>query len=127
MKAARFDVSREISAPCEDAWDLLTDTRKWSSWGPSVRQVECSRRYIGPGVTGRVKTPFGVWLPFTVSEYRHPLRWSWRVGGLPATGHRVEKGAGGGCRVVFEVPCLAFPYGLVCLVAAGRIARILEG
>lgn len=127
VKKLTFDVSREVPSPCGEVWDLLTDTRRWKEWGPSVREVQCRHRYLSDGVRGRVRTPFGLWLPFEVSEYVPGYRWSWRVAGLPATGHRVEACEGSGCRVVFEVPLLAAPYALVCAVAARRIARILRG
>lgn len=126
VKRLRFDVSRDVSAPCARVWELLTDTGRWHEWGPSVRRVECDERYIVSGTKGWVWTPFGLGLPFRVTDYRERECWTWRVAGLPATGHRVEKVSDRTCRVVFEVPLLAAPYALVCRVAARRIARLLE-
>lgn len=119
-----FDVSMATAAPCHEVWALLTDTRRWPEWGPSVRAVECAPPVIGPGSTGRVLTALGVWLPFEVSEWAEGRRWSWRVAGVPATGHRVEPLPDKGCRIVFEVPLVAAPYAFVCRMAAARIARI---
>ena len=125
----RLIVARGVDAPREAAWDLLTDTTRWPDWGPSVRAVECDRRFIQPGTTGRVRLPGGVRLPFeiaTCGEYR----WTWQVARVPATGHRVDPPADGTgterCRVVFEIPLLAAGYAPVCMRALGRIASLLE-
>ena len=122
-----FDVSRTAGADCGKAWRLLTDTRRWPEWGPSVRAVRCREPVITSGSRGKVLTAFRVWLPFEVTEWEQGRRWAWKVAGVTATGHRVEPGGKGRCRVVFEVPLLAAPYGLLCLVAANRIVRLLEG
>jgi hypothetical protein len=118
----RVEVSRTVAVDREAAWDLVTDTTRWPEWGPSVRAVDCERRFVRPGTTGRVRTPLG-WAPFRVVDCA-PYRWTWRVAGVPATGHRVDTAAGG-CRVVFEVPLAAAPYAAVCAVALRRIAAIL--
>jgi hypothetical protein len=123
---ACLDVARVVPGPCDRVWSLLTDTRRWPEWGPSVRGVECGERKIGPGSRGWVRTPFGARLPFLVTDYDEQKRWGWKVAGIRATGHRVESAGGGKCRLVFEVPLLAAPYALVCYLAARRIGRILE-
>jgi len=124
----RVVVAREIAADREAAWDLLTDTDRWPAWGPSVRAVECDRRYIEAGTTGRVRLPGGLWLPFEIAACA-PYRWTWRVARIPATGHRVDAHATGppeeGCRVVFELPVLATGYAPVCLRALERIESLL--
>ena len=51
-----------------------------------------------------------VWLPFEVARFEDGHAWSWRVGGILATGHRVEPLGPSRCRVVFELPALALPY-----------------
>jgi hypothetical protein len=121
-----FDVRWPAAAPGAAVWDILVDTARWREWGPSVREVDCSDRRIRAGSTGRVRTSLGFWVPFEVTDFDPLRRWGWKVGGLPATGHRVDKGPPGKSFVVFEVPLAAFPYGLVCLVAARRIARLAE-
>jgi hypothetical protein len=123
----RLVVARDVPAPREAGWELLTDTERWPDWGPSVRAVECEHRHIRSGTTGRVRLPGGLWLPFEVTtcgEYR----WTWRVARIPATGHRVDAPAGveRGCRVAFEVPLLAAGYAPVCLRALDRIASLLD-
>ncbi len=125
----RLVVAREMAADREAAWDLLTDTHRWPDWGPSVRGVECDRRYIEAGTTGRVRVPGGLRVPFEITACA-PYRWTWRIARIPATGHRVgapaDGDATGGCRVAFEVPVLAAGYAPVCLRALERIESLLR-
>lgn len=116
-----------IRAAPDAVWRLLTDTRAWPRWGPSVRRVESSHRFIQAGTAGRVRTAAGVWLPFEITEFEPGRYWAWRVAGVRATGHRVDPDGPGRCRLAFEVPFLAFPYLSVCRLAAGRIRRMAEG
>jgi hypothetical protein len=118
-------VGRFIEASPDAAWDLIACTRSWPSWGPSVSAVEPSGALLSAGMRGRVRTPLGVWLPFTITRFEPPHRWSWSVLGVPATSHRVEM-APGGCRVSFGVPLPALAYLAVCRLALGRIAEQLE-
>ena len=75
------------------------------------------------GVRGRVWTPAGVSLPFTITEFIPGRRWAWTVAGVPATAHEVRPD-GRGSRVRFEVPWWATAYLPVCAVALGRIAKM---
>jgi hypothetical protein len=122
----RLEVARSVDADPDRVWTVLTDTELWPRWGPSVTDVECSDRFVREGSTGRVRTPVGIWLPFTVRTCAD-RRWTWDVARLPATGHRVE-GRDGGRRAlaVFELPVLAAGYAPVCRRALGRIAEIAE-
>lgn len=125
----RLCVSRSIPVCRESAWDVLTDTEQWPAWGPSVRAVESSDRYVERGTTGRLKTPVGVWLPFEIPSCEN-YRWTWRVAKIPATGHRVDRlgeksDIENRCRVVFEVPLLAAGYAPVCQRALQRIESVL--
>ena len=123
-----LDVGAVIPAEPAAAWELLTDTRTWASWGPMISDVSlddpAGDPAISPGATGTVRTVVGPTLAFRVEEFEPERRWTWRVAGVPATGHRVEAHPEG-CRVVFEVPMLAAPYAAVCRLALHRIARIL--
>lgn len=118
-------VSRVVAATPEAAWDLLVSTRTWPSWGPSVAAVDPPDTTIRHGLQGRVRTPVGLWLPFRVTECDPPRSWSWSVLGVPATSHRVTP-TPGGCQIAFDVPAWAAPYLVVCRVALGRIACLLE-
>ncbi|MFC7222414.1 SRPBCC family protein [Halalkalicoccus sp. GCM10025322] len=124
LRGRVLEVGRRIDAPAEEVWDVLVDTRRWPEWGPSIRRVECSDRRIRTGSAGRLWTVGGLELPFeiTTCEDRH---WSWRVAGVSATGHRVER-LDRGCRVVFELPVIAAGYASVCCIALSRIARSVE-
>jgi uncharacterized protein YndB with AHSA1/START domain len=123
-----------INATPGRVWRLLTDTHQWPRWGPSVQRVESPNRFIEKGDRGRVKTAAGVWLPFEITEFEPERYWAWKVAGVRATGHRVEplgdEGSdpeeSGGCRLIFEVPSIAFPYLSVCRWAAERIRTMAE-
>jgi len=120
------EISRCIKASPEALWDILTDTTRWPTWGPSVVDVQCPHKRIQKGSRGRVKTALGLWIPFLVTDFELERYWSWRVFGVRATGHRVEKCAEGLSRLTFEVPLLGAPYVIVCRGAISRIADILE-
>jgi hypothetical protein len=123
----RLAVTREVAVDRGTVWEVLTDTERWPEWGPSVRAVDCERRYIEAGTTGRVRIPGGLWVPFEVTDCRD-YRWSWRVARIPATGHFVENvvGKNDACRVGFELPLYAVGYAPVCRRALTRIAALAE-
>lgn len=126
MSLPIIKVSRVIHATPEKLWNLLTDTKRWTEWGPSITAVQSENRYIRAGTTGRIRTLFGFWAPFVVTEWTHRQYWSWRVFNTRATGHRIEIMDAGCCRLIFEVPFWACFYVIVCKLAANRIARCLE-
>ncbi len=117
--------SKQLDVPGERVWRLITDTRTWHRWGPSVRAVDCDDRTIHAGASGRIRTPVGIWVPFVVGTFEPGSYWDWRVAGVPATGHRVEPLGANRCRLTFTVPAWAFGYGLVCRLALIRIDRLL--
>lgn len=86
------------------AWRILTDTREWPIWGPSVRAVDAPSHLIGPSMRGRIQTPVGLWLPFEITRREPEHACSWRVAGVEATGHRIDPLDPGRCRVTFEIP-----------------------
>lgn len=118
----RWIVSRYIDAPPEEVWELFVDTDMWPVWGPSITEVSTSERHIDTGATGQVRVRGGIWLPFTVTVVSD-FRWTWRIGPVSATGHRVEP-ADGGCRAAFEVPLLAVPYIPVCVLGLGALSSL---
>lgn len=121
-----LSTSLEISAPAAHGWSILTDTHLWPVWGPSLRRVECAERFISAGTRGRVQTTVGIWLPFAIHDFVDGRYWSWKLAGIPATGHRVEPLSRDACRLSFEVPVLAAPYLAVCRVACDRIRVMAE-
>jgi len=118
-------VSKCIAATPSAAWELLASTGTWTRWGPSVTAVEPADTDLAEGLTGRVRTAIGIWLPFRITHLDECRSWSWSVLGIPATSHEVDA-IPGGCRVTFGVPFPGFPYLLICQLALGRIARELE-
>jgi len=121
----KLTVSRLVRAPPEDAWALISATDTWPLWGPSVSAVEPASARLALGMRGRVRTPLGLWIPFTITGFDPPHSWAWSVLSIPATSHAVAP-APGGCRVSFDVPAPAFPYLAVCRLALERIATLLE-
>ena len=118
----RLVVSRTVSVPAHVAWTVLVSVDDWPEWGPSVSAVRGVDGRIEPGSDGEVRVA-GVWVPFTV-ETCADYRWTWRVAGIPATGHRVNAVGVDRCEVAFEVPLAATPYAAVCAVALRRIDRL---
>ncbi len=108
----RWETSRTINASDGTVWDLLTETRHWPQWGPTVTAVEGPER-IGPDSTGRIRTPVGLWLPFEITDYRANDHWNWKVAGRQATTHRIKPAAGGRTTVTFTAPGWALPYVVV--------------
>lgn len=117
-------VSRVVSAPPAAVWKVLIDLDDWPKWGPTVAGGELTdATELGLGVHGKVYTPVGVPLPFTITEYEPGRRWAWRVAGIPATAHGVDP-VDDGTRVWMSAPVLAAPYVPVLAIALQRIDRM---
>ena len=132
----RIVVARTIDAPTEIVWSILTDTDRWPEWGPSIAAVDCPDRFIQDGSRGHVETvgpgalfsglpDGGLRVPFRVTSCAD-RRWTWRIAGVPATGHRVESW-GENCRAAFEIPLPAAAYAPVCRRALVAIERLACG
>ena len=115
-------VSRHIDAPAAAVWRVLVDLDAWPRWGPSVSGAELDGDELTLGATGRVHTPVGVAVPFTITEFEPGHGWAWSVAGVPATTHTVEPD-GAGCRASMGVPWWAPGYLAVCAIALRRIDR----
>ncbi|MEO1273482.1 MAG: SRPBCC family protein [Myxococcota bacterium] len=122
--AAHVNTSRVIDVPASVVWDVITDTRTWTQWGPSVTAVETRSSRLGPDSRGRVKVAGAVWVDFVVCGWEEGCYWLWKVQGVQATGHRVEPLSDGRCRLIFEVPAVAAPYLWVCRRATAAIAVV---
>ena len=121
------EIGQTLSAPLEDAWEILTDTNRWTDWGPSITSVDCADRYIKAGTQGKIKVYPGIWAPFVITSFKDRRFWSWEIWGIHATGHRVEPLDHFRCNLFFEVPALAAPYLLICWIAIRNIRTLLEG
>jgi hypothetical protein len=120
------EIGYTLNVPAEDVWDFITDTTRWPKWGPSVTAVDCEERFIRKGSRGRLRIPFGIWIPFVITDYEDKKYWSWSIRGIRATGHRIEHLGEGICTLIFEVPALAAPYLIICWIAIRRIQNLLK-
>jgi uncharacterized protein YndB with AHSA1/START domain len=119
-----MDVHREIPVPPTVVWEQLARTSNWPGWGLSILSVDPADAAVVSGLRGTVRTVVGVRLPFEVTEVVPGRSWSWRVAGVPATGHRVEPTASG-TRVTITVPRWAPIYAPVCALALRRLERLV--
>ena len=126
ISTTKLSVGKRYAVSPVLVWDMITDTTQWPLWGPTVKRVASSERFIYKGATGQVLTAFNVWLPFIVVECEPGRFWSWKVASVNATGHRVQPVGPQACDLWFEVPVIAAPYGLICQLALTRIERLLS-
>lgn len=119
-------VSKTISAPTQNVWQVLVDTKQWPTWGPSVKAVSCPQQYISAGLKGKIQTIFGIWINFEITRFEPLKYWEWKVAGIPATGHKLKEIDNNNCEIIFELPFITFPYALICLRAIDRIAHLAK-
>ena len=124
MRHIAVDV--EVDASVAVVWELIADIRRWAEWGTTVRRAESSASRVAPGVRGRVQTPLGLWLPFEITQVDEGRSWTWRVAGVPATGHRVVPLSPAACRLEFTVAWPLTLYAPALWVAVRRIRRLAE-
>lgn len=114
----------ELDVPAAVVWELVADPSQWPAWGPSVRSASIVGDELELGTRGTVTTVGGLRLPFEITEFEPGRRWTWQVGGVPATDHVVEPVAPHRCRVGFGVPWPVAPYLVVCRLALRRLGRL---
>ena len=122
----RLTIGKTYAISSDVVWRLITDTRLWPRWGPSVRAVDCKDTVIRPASTGRILSALGLWISFVVDDFEPGVYWNWRIAGVPATGHRVEPLGPGRCRLSFDTPAWAVAYLPVCYLALIRIQRLVK-
>ena len=120
------EVGLPVNADADEVWRILVDTSRWVEWGPSIRAVESTERFLTARASGRVRTVLGFLVPFAVTRFEAGKSWTWRIFGLPATTHGVESLGPKRSRLFFGVPLIAFPYLLVCSLALRRISSLVE-
>ncbi|MBI3214898.1 MAG: SRPBCC family protein [Mycobacterium sp.] len=119
-----WTTSRTIAAPTDVVWRILTDLQAWPRWGPTVAAAELDGHVFEQGATGRVWTPVGIALPFTITDLDPGRSWAWRVAGIPATHHGVQPD-GDGCRAWMSAPVWAPGYLPVLAMALRRIDAMI--
>ena len=106
-------------------WSVLTDLDCWPEWGPTVSGATLlDGDELGLGERGKVWTPVGVPLPFTITEFEPGRNWAWQVAGVPATRHSVEP-HDRGAKASMAAPVWAAAYLPVLAIALHRIDRMV--
>lgn len=118
--------SIDISAPTQRVWPLIADFANWPTWGPSVRTVSSDAATVAAGVRGTIQTPMRLTVRFEITAVVPGRSWTWRVAGIPATGHHLEATAPGRSRLTFTVHPLLAPYLLVLRIGLRRVKRQAE-
>ncbi|WP_432491161.1 SRPBCC family protein [Kineococcus auxinigenes] len=108
------------------AWEDYALPARWPSWSPQITAVDCSAPRIAVGVTGTVRAPLGVRLPFRVTAVDEASRtWRWRVGAGPLAAqleHRVVSVPGGSLTELRLTPALLVaPYAPLAWIALRRL------
>jgi uncharacterized protein YndB with AHSA1/START domain len=103
---ARFQVQREIEAPPERVWEIVTDVEAWPTWTASISSIE--RLDDAPfGIGSRVrirqpKLPPAIWRVTDFDPGRY-FAWSTSGGGIRVIAvHRVEPAGESRTRLTLE-------------------------
>ncbi len=121
----------DVEAGADAVWELLVRVSEWPHWGPTVQEarLDDGSPVLYAGASGRVRTVAGPWVPFRVEAWREDdevRHWSWRVAGIPATGHTVTRLAPRRCRVEMSAPWWAAGYAPVLWLGLRRVRALAE-
>ncbi|WP_448384328.1 SRPBCC family protein [Desulfosoma sp.] len=124
----RIRIGLRAHCASEAVWAVLSDTRLWPKWGPSITHVAIDGTdvVVHRGMRGRVRTVVGWTLPFAIDDVEPGRSWNWRVAGVIATGHEVIPDGTQGAWIVFTMPVWALCYAPVCLWAARKITLLVH-
>jgi hypothetical protein len=114
-----------ISASPDQIWPFLAEFDRWPQWGISISAVESEAQQIASGVTGRVRTRLGLWLPFTINRVDAHSFWDWTVAGVRATEHYLNPRSGY-TQVGFTAPWLVAPYTLAMNASLRKLKQLVE-
>lgn len=133
---ASFTLKREIAAPPEVVFDVLTDHRLYSELTP-LRRSELEREgEPAPNGVGAVRRLTAVGPPMReeVVAYERPRRFSYKVlSGLPVRDHLGTvslEAEGAGTKMTYALrttPTLPLVGGLVVMGAKRAIAQLIDG
>jgi hypothetical protein len=121
----RLSSSIEIAAPSDRIWPYVAEFEWWPRWGVSISDVESEANRVAPGVTGKVRTRLGLWLPFTIEDVVPGSFWDWSVAGVRATEHHLEPQRDH-ARVRFTAPLVVAPYAAVMTASLKKLKRLVE-
>ena len=121
----RIASSIDIAAPPGRIWPFVANIEWWPRWGLLITAVDSEAGEIFPGLSGRVRTRLGFWLPFTIGDVVAESFWDWFVGGVPATGHHLDSREGH-TRVRFTAPWVVAPYKPVMTASLKELKRLVE-
>jgi hypothetical protein len=121
-----LSTSIEIQADASRVWERLSRIDHWTEWGSSIRSVTATHPAVVEGMEGHVRTVAGPRLAFSITSVEPGRSWTWKVAGVPATGHAVTPIGAGRSRVVFSVPWVFAPYLLVLRHALSKLKLSVE-
>ncbi len=76
-----FTRSVVIQAPVEHVWTILADLEHWPEWTASMRSVRAlGDTPVGVGARYRVEQPKLKPADFTISDWRPPHSFTWKMG-----------------------------------------------
>ena len=83
-----------------EAWERFMLPARWPEWSPQITGVDSDAVRLAAGVSGTVRAPLGIGLPFVVDEVDETARrWTWQVRSGPVhlrLEHWVEAAPDGG-------------------------------
>jgi uncharacterized protein YndB with AHSA1/START domain len=134
---ASFTYEREVAAPAETIFDVLTDHRRYPDYTP-LRKARLEREGAeAPNGVGaiRVLTAVGPPLREEVIAYQPPTRFAYKLlSGAPLRDHvgtvEITPGADGRCKVVYALrttPTVPLVGPLVVLVVKQAIRSLFDG
>jgi uncharacterized protein YndB with AHSA1/START domain len=122
---ATFTRSIAIQAPIERVWTILADLERWPEWTASVRSVRAlGSTPLGVGARYRVEQPKLKPADFTISDWRPPHSFTWKMGttALSAVAVHTLTPTPEGCRLELKLDFCG-PLSWAVGVLAGKITR----
>lgn len=133
---ASFTLLRQVGAPPEVVFDVLTDHRRYAEITPMRRSVLERDGEPAPNGVGAIRALHSVGPPLReeVIAYEPPSRFSYKIlSGVPVRDHvgTVElTPSGGGTKVVYAIhttPTVPVVGGLVVAVVRQAVKQLLDG